>query len=306
MTEIIVHTLTHTLIDTLKTVPILFIVYFFIEWLEHRVDFSKIKNLRAKNYGPIFGALTGLIPQCGFSAASASLYSEKMITASTLIAVFLATSDEALPLLMSNSKTIKTVPILLLTKLVIAVLAGYALRFTFFKEKVSETEHHCHCHDIHNETEKAHHHHDEHHHDNHGDPDCNCCCSNTSLVLSALLHTLKITVFVFIAMLAINFSINFVGEEKLSSLLLSGSILQPLLTALLGLIPGCAGSVLITQLFINGTLSFGSAIAGLSAGCGFGYLILFKECKDKKTAFKILLTTYLISVFFGIIIHLCI
>ncbi len=299
MSEVIIHSVLHTLEDTLKTLPVLFLVYLFIEWIEHRFDFSKIMNPKASLLGPLLGALTGLIPQCGFSAASASLFGEKMISASTLIAVFIATSDEAVPLLLSNTDTVKTVPLLIIIKLVIAVIAGYTLRYTLFKENIPKPEHHCHC--IPTDEE---HHHEEGHHDNHENPDCHCCCDNKSLLLSALLHTLKVTAFLFVTMLIINLVINFIGEDNLAKLLLSGSIFQPFLTSLLGLIPGCAGSVLLTELFINGGITFASLVSGLSAGCGFGYLILFKECKNRKKAFLILLTTYVISVLSGIIISL--
>ncbi len=295
----IIHSALHTLVDTLKALPILFLVYLFIEWIEHRFDFSKIMNPKASAMGPFLGALTGLIPQCGFSAASASLYGEKMISASTLIAVFLATSDEAVPLLLSDSETVKTVPFLILIKLVIAVAAGYILRYTLFKETIPTPEHHCHCIPMNEE-----HHHEEGHHDNHENPDCHCCCDNRSLFLSALLHTLKVLAFLFVTMLIINLLVNLIGESNLSAFLLSGSVFQPFLTALIGLIPGCAGSVLLTELFISETISFASLISGLSAGCGFGYLVLFKECKDRKKIFKILLTTYFVSVLSGIIISL--
>ena len=299
MTEIIIHSLIHTLEDTLKTLPVLFLVYLLIEWIEHRFDFSKLMNPKASFLGPFFGALTGLVPQCGFSAASASLFGEKMISASTLIAVFIATSDEAVPILLADGNTVKTVPLLILIKLVIAIIAGYVLRYTLFKESIPSPEHHCHCLPSNDE-----HHHEEGHHDNHENPDCHCCCDNKSLLLSALLHTLKVTAFLFVTMILITLTVNFIGKANLEIFLLSGSFLQPFLPALIGLIPGCAGSVLLTELYISSSISFASLISGLSAGCGFGYLILFKETKDKKKAFSILLTTYLISVAAGIIITL--
>ncbi len=303
MQEIIFHSVFHTLIDTLKTLPILFLTYLFIEWLEHRVNFSRFMNQKTSRFGPFIGALCGLIPQCGFSAASASLFSEKMISASTLIAIFISTSDEAIPLLLSDTATIKFIPLLIMIKFIMAFFAGYLLKYTIFKEKTPVPEHHCHCHPIHNNTHKEHSHDDNHHHENHGDKNCNCCCNNSSMLLSSLLHTLKISVFIFVTMLVINLAIELIGENTLSQFMLSESLFQPLLTSIIGLLPGCAGSVLITELFINGSISLGSLISGLSAGCGFGYLILFKECKDKKQAFKILFTTFIISVIFGIIIH---
>ena len=279
-----------TLLDTLKTIPLLFFVYLFIEWLEHRVDFLKYMNQKGTRFGPLMGALAGCIPQCGFSAASASLYSEGMIGAGTLIAVFVSTSDEAIPVMVSNLSDMSLVVWLIVVKVIIATTGGYFLKHTLFRNEIlrirtlEQKEHHC-------------------GHDHHGD--CHCCCSHHgSIFKNAVIHTLKITVFLAVTMLIINVIVFWVGESNLETVLLSGSIFQPILTALIGLIPGCATSVLLTQLLINGSISFGAAIAGLSAGTGFGYLVLFKECRSKKAVLKIILCTYVISVTAGMIIHL--
>lgn len=277
-----------TLLDTLKTIPILFVVYLFIEWLEHRVDFVKFMNGKGSRLGPLMGALVGCIPQCGFSAASASLYNGGMIGGATLIAVFISTSDEAIPVMLSNLSDMSLVIWLILVKVIIAVAAGYLLKYTLFRNETTRIRARQSC---------------GHDHEHTGG-ECGCCSHHGSIFKSAAVHTLKITAFLAITMLVINLVVFWIGEDNLETVLLSGSVFQPILTALIGLIPGCATSVLLTQLLINGSISFGAAIAGLSAGTGFGYLVLFRECRSKKSAFQIVLCTYLVSVAAGMILHL--
>lgn len=277
-----------TLLDTLKTIPILFVVYLFIEWLEHRVDFVKFMNGKGSRLGPLMGALVGCIPQCGFSAASASLYNGGMIGGATLIAVFISTSDEAIPVMLSHLSDMTLVIWLILVKVIIAVAAGYLLKYTLFRNETTRIRAQQSC---------------GHDHEHTGG-ECGCCSHHGSIFKSAAVHTLKITAFLAITMLVINLVVFWIGEDNLETVLLSGSVFQPILTALIGLIPGCATSVLLTQLLINGSISFGAAIAGLSAGTGFGYLVLFRECRSKKSAFQIVLCTYLVSVAAGMLLHL--
>ena len=179
---------------------------------------------------------------------------------------------------------------LILVKVAVAVAAGYLLKYTLFRSETLRVrtlgQHDC-----------------GHDHD-HAGGECGCCSHHGSIFKSAVVHTLKITAFLAVTMFIINLVVEWIGEDNLEAVLLSGSVFQPILTALIGLIPGCATSVLLTQLLINGSISFGAAIAGLSAGTGFGYLVLFKECRNKKSAFKILVCTYLISVVAGMAIHL--
>lgn len=277
------HIILHTLEDTVKTIPILFLVYLLIEFLQSRVVTTKAVHRKFGVLGPVLGALVGCIPQCGFSTASAMLYNKKMLGAGTLIAVFLATSDEAIPILLSNLSQLNTVFYLIFCKIVIAVLAGYFFQYIIFrKEQFSQSasevtvERHC----------DAHSHH-----------------TYSSVVKNALMHTIKITLFILIALFFINLVIHFIGEDNLQKFLLSNSIFQPVLTALIGLIPGCATSVLITELLINGTISFGAAVAGLSTGAGFGYIILCKDSPNKKEAVKIILCTYLAGALSGMLIQ---
>ena len=281
----------HTLIDTLKSVPILFVVYLIIEYLEAKVNTARIFGGKLEKFGPIFGALAGCVPQCGFSAAAASLYNERILSASTLIAVFLATSDEAIPIMLANVSGWKPILLLLASKLVLAVFFGYLLKYTVFrKAKVSDSSPFktvevdgCGCCD--------------HSHQGEGGKLGHIC-------ICAVKHTVQITLFIAAVMLIINLVVHWVGEDRLQTVLLTGSVLQPAITALIGLIPGCATSVLLTELFLSGSISFGSAVAGLSTGAGFGYLVLFRGCKDRRKAVKIIVWTYVCATVAGIIIQL--
>lgn len=277
--------LLETLLDTVKTVPFLFIVYLAIELLQSKFSPHKIMGERLDRFGPIIGAGVGSLPQCGFSAASAALYQERIIGGGTLIAVFLATSDEAIPVLLSHLNSAPLVINLVLTKLVIAIIAGYLLKFTLFrgevlaKQQEMEVEYTgCECDD---------------HHEHHG-----------SVLMHALHHTVKISLFILVTLAIINVLIFYLGEENLGVLLLSGSPLQPFVTGLVGLVPGCTTSVLLTELMVSGSITFGSAIAGLSSGAGFGYIVLFRGAKNKLQCVKIVAVTYVISVIAGLIVNL--
>lgn len=286
MLELFEHVLVHAVIDSLKLLPFLFLAYLLIEYIEHRASdrFQQLLNGSGK-FGPLGGALVGLIPQCGFSGAAANLYSCRVITAGTLIAVFLSTSDEAIPVLLSNPEQIGSVGALLLAKVLIAVIAGFLLDLTgLFRssqtEKTTEAIHHL-CDDDH----------------------CGCETGH-GIFRSALNHTIRIFLFVLLLTILLNLGIELIGEEQLSNLLMSNTVFQPAIAALIGLIPNCAASVLITQLYVAGTISFGSAIAGLCTGAGVGLIVLFKSNHNLKQNLKLLLYLYLAGAIFGTIIHL--
>lgn len=281
MPEFILETLT----DTLKSLPILFIVYFIIELIQKKLDAQKLLKYKDHLLGPPLGAIAGCIPQCGFSAASATLYHSGVIGAGTLIAVFVATSDEALPIMISHASDWQTIIQLIVVKLVVAVAAGYLFMYTVFRKETLPVktdpvdligcDHHCH----------------EHH--------------TGSILHNALRHTLQTTVFICVALLAINLVIYLIGEEQVQTLLISESIFQPFLTALIGLVPGCATSVFLTELFLQGSISFASAVAGLSTGAGFGFLVLFKSNRRQlKNNLKILVCVYLTGAIAGMVLQL--
>lgn len=268
------------LIDTLKIIPFLFIVFFIMELLEHKIS-VKNKNVlkKAGKTGPIFGSILGSFPQCGFSVAATNLYASRIITMGTLIAIYLSTSDEMLPILISSSASIKLILSIILTKIIIGMVCGIIIDLIFRKkenEKIHEICEHDHC-------------------------DC-----EHSILKSSIKHTLNITLFIFIMSLLLNALIYFIGEENISKLFLKGSIFCPFISSVIGLIPNCASSVIITELYLNSAITYGSMISGLLTGSGVALMALFKVNKDKKEDFKILGILYFIGVLSGIIIDLII
>jgi len=284
VSEHVVHLLLEPLHDILYSIPILFIVYLVIEYLERHLKAEQLLHYRDRAVGPLLGALLGSVPQCGFSAASATLYRSRVIGAGTLISVFIATSDEALPLLLANAVGAKEIAGLIACKILVAVLFGYLFSFTVFrKEKTAVPADPMELMDC-----------DEHCHEHH----------RSSLLLDVLLHTLKTVAYIAVTLILIHLVIHFVGETAIEKLLLSNHFFQPLVTALVGLIPGCTTSVLLTELYVEGLISFGSVIAGLSTGAGFGFLILLRQHKEWKNTLCIVGCTYLAAVSAGLLLNL--
>jgi len=276
-----------TLVDALKLLPFLFVTYLIMEYIEHKTS-EKTKNVIKKSgkFGPFFGSLLGIFPQCGFSAAAANLYAGKVITLGTLIAIFLSTSDEMIPVLISEAAPLTLILQILAIKLLIGMVAGFGIdligriitRKQTKKEKVEEEignicEHeHCHC--------------------------------EEGILKSSIKHTLHIFFFIIIISFAINIIIYLIGEENLSNLILNMPIVGPMIAGIVGLIPNCAGSVILTQLYLGQVISFGSMIGGLLVGSGIGILILFRVNKNVKENIKILSLLYVIGVICGILIDL--
>ncbi len=268
-------------IDTVKLIPFLFLTYLAMEYLEHKTG-SKAQRLvqRAGRFGPVIGGLLGVVPQCGFSAAASGLYTGRVITLGTLFAIYLSTSDEMLPILISEQAPIGLIGKILFAKAAIGIFAGMLIDFVLRKKGVEEHEHiheiceHDHCH----------------------------CEEGAGIFRSALTHTLQISIFILVVTFGLNLILHFVGEDALANLVLNRRILGPALAGLIGLIPNCAGSVAITQLYLEGAMSIGSAMAGLLTGSGVGLLILFRMNPDKKENLKILALLYGIGVLAGILI----
>ena len=288
MTEVILE----TVLDIVKTVPILFVVYLIVGWMETRADSVVRLVTTAEPLSPLIGALVGAIPQCGFSVGCSALYCRGFLGLAALIAVFLSTSDEAIPVLLANgAENWKTVALLIVIKLVIAIAAGYFFYLFVFRTRLSEM-------DLPD---------DEVDGDEMDDMNVSCscaACSGGSLVSFSISRTLTTCLYLLITMLILNIIVELVGTETLAKLLLEGTLLQPALCALIGLIPGCAVSVLLVELFLSGAISFGGAIAGLSAGAGFGFILLASDAPRRSEAVKIILCTYLAAVAAGVIIQL--
>ncbi len=242
-------------LDTLKLLPFLFVTYLVLEFIEEKAEEGSLKLVRHSGVlGPVLGSALGLIPQCGFSASASSLFAQRLISAGTLIAVFLSTSDEMLPILISSAVPPLTILEILGVKLAVGMAAGLTadklLRLCRHEgERV----------DLHQLCEEE-----------------NCGCEEHGVFLSSLLHTLKIAAFILIINLSLGLVLHFVGQEKLSGLLLDRPVVGPVISGLVGLIPNCAASILITQLYVSGALSAGSMIAGLLTASGVGMLVLFR------------------------------
>lgn len=278
--------------DSAEMIPFLLIIYCLVEWLERKYGESINTHIQsAAKAGPVIGAAFGCIPQCGFSVFASAMYTRQLITVGTLIAVYLSTSDEAIPVILSQPGMIHIILPLILTKVVIAIIGGYGVDLLFknSREKVIVDQDHEVIDSIH---EKG------------------CCEHHLSgtknkweSLIHPLVHTAKVFIFVFIVSFVINYIISLVGMEKFTKLFLPHSILQPIVLAFVGLIPNCAASVAITQIFLRGGISFGSAIAGLCSSAGLGMLVLFKENKSLHDSIRVITILIFISSTAGILIQ---
>ena len=270
------------LIDTLKLLPYLFITFIILELLEHKLS-KKNEKVLSKNrkYGVPLGGLLGALPQCGFSVVGSNLFSSRVITTGTLVAIFLSTSDEMLPIMISEHADILVLLKIIALKVIIGIAVGILVDL-FLKRKEEDVNS--------NITDMCH--------------DENCHCDEDGIIISSIKHTIKIGLFILIANLLINLLIYKVGEDHLSDLLLEKNILTYFLASLIGLIPNCASSVIITELYLSDLISLGTLLSGLLTGCGLGLLILFKQNKNLKENLTILSIIYIVGVVIGILVDL--
>lgn len=271
------------LIDSLKILPFIFVIYLLIEYAEHKnnSDLSHIL-MKTRKLGPVYGSFFGCIPQCGFSVIAADLFSKSAMTLGTLMAVFISTSDEAIPIILSNPKNFSLVFKVIGMKFLIGVIAGFIVDIIYKKNKsggCSIKEKHTHFHG-------------------------NCESCDHGIFKSAVIHSVKIFLFIFVVSYLLGFIVDKIGEEAFSNLLMKDSFYQPVIASLIGLIPNCASSVLLTQTYLNGALSFGSLIAGLCSGAGVGLVVLFRNNKNAKENIAITSLLFLTGVISGIIIQL--
>lgn len=320
MWEKIADILLDTVLDCLKLLPFLLAAYLLIEWLEHRAgDRFGAFLKRSGRLGPLIGGLLGLVPQCGFSVVCANFYAGGLVSMGTVIAVMLATSDEALPLLLTegigNGMQIAEILLLLATKLVIGVAAGFAVdavssvyRRRKAPDAAKSEEAHVHAHTERECEGREHEEYSEHGH-NHNTLCEHCGCEEQhgfvrGILLPALKHVGSIMLFIFAVTLALNAVVEFIGEDSLKSLLGGSALLQPVIAAIFGFIPNCAASVVITELYISGGLGFGAAVAGLCTGAGTGLLMLFRANRSIRQNLTIMGIMFAVASLSGIILQL--
>lgn len=285
-----------TLIDAIKLLPFLFITYLIMEYIEHKMG-HKTKHAIKKSgkWGPIIGSILGAFPQCGFSVSATNLYAGRVITLGTLIAVYLSTSDEMLPIFISEAVSPIIILKILGIKLIIGIIAGtlidviaHIIRNKVLNKKQSTNN------TVENEEDEIGHICEEDH----------CHCNESGILKSAIHHTLSILMFIIIITFIINTAVHFVGEETIASWILNRPVIGPLIASLIGLIPNCAASVIITNMYLDKVISLGSMISGLLTGAGVGLAVLFKTNNKIKENIRILILLYAIGVISGIIIDL--
>lgn len=281
MLHVFEHALEHTIADTISLLPFLFITYLAMELMEHYAGGKFQKAIQnSGKYGPFLGAVLGVMPQCGFSAAAASFYSARIIGVGTIIAVFLSTSDEMLPILLSASVPAGTIAKILLTKVAIACVSGYLASFVyqkFLQKKDGEMDIHIVCEEEH------------------------CSCED-GVLKSAVKHTVKIFFYIFVIALVLNAVIEGVGEDSLTQVFSNVPVAGQMAASLVGLIPNCASSVVITQLYLKGVISAGMMMSGLLVNAGIGSLVLIRLNRDVKQNVGILTAVYCFGVVWGILI----
>lgn len=273
-----------TLSDGIKLLPFLFITYLVMEYIEHKAGNKAMRIMqKSGKWGPVIGGALGIVPQCGFSTAASSLYAGRIITLGTLFSVFLSTSDEMLPIFISKQVPLISIVRILTVKVIIGIAMGFLVDFAIHRKKGCAKEelkidHLC-----------------DHQH---------CHCQEGNIFRSALSHTLQIFLFIILISFLINLLIGGIGEENLAAFVSDKMIFGPLLAGLIGLIPNCASSVVLTQLYLEGVLGAGSMLAGLLAGSGVGLLVLYKVNDDLKENLKITLMLYGAGVLSGIFIEM--
>jgi len=286
--------LLEAVVDTLKIFVVVYIVYMLVEIIENK--FSKRIASKDKKWSPLFGAGFGLIPQCGFGVVATDLYSKKHITAGTLVAVYISTSDEALPILLSSPDKIGAIIPLLVIKFFVAIIVGYIIDGILSRKASLVYSHADNC-------------------DSHPPVEHVGCCHHEienegksqhwakTYMLHPLIHSLKICAYILIFNIIFGILIYFVGEEAIANFLAKSGAFAPLISVLLGLIPNCVGSVVVAELFVTAGLSFGATLAGLIANAGISYVFLFKQNKDLKANIAIVSTVTIVALIVGYLFH---
>ena len=275
------HGFLHTLEECLQILPLLYVSYLLMELLEHKAGERTYTLIRRSGkVGPLFGGLLGMLPQCGFSAAAAGLYAGRVISLGTLIAVFLSTSDEMIPVLLAGKMPPSTVFMLVFLKAGAAIACGFLCDLLIRRKEATaeEVEELC-------EQE-------------------GCHCEGKSVFVAALLHTVRVLLFIFLVSFALHVAMELLGEERIASLPLHIPFLSHFIAALIGLIPNCAASVVLCELYMGGALSLGAMLSGLLVGSGVGILVLFRTNHHKRENLLIALSLLGLGIALGVVFDL--
>ena len=267
-----------TILDCLKIIPFLFIAFLIIEFFEHKLSHKTEKTIKkAGKFGPLIGSILGALPQCGFSVLATNLYITRIISLGTLIAIYLSTSDEMLPILIAEKAPINNILLLIAIKIVIGLVCGFIIDLIIRKENPQEHFEIC-----------------QHDH---------CDCEH-GIILSALKHTIKTLIFIFIITFILNTAFYYIGEANIKHIFDKTNFFTPFIAGLIGLIPNCGSSIILTELYIAKILPLSSALAGLLANSGVALLVLFKTNPNVKENIKIVGILYSISIITGLLLKI--
>lgn len=275
-----IHILIHTLEHGLHILPFLFLAFLIIEYIEHKLSKKNLKLIKKSGkFGPLVGSALGLLPQCGFGVIVTNLYITRVVSLGTLISIYLATSDEMIAVLISGNVSANEIAKILITKFIIGMIFGFTIDLVFRKKQTNNIdveiceEEHCHC-------------------------------NKKNIFVSSLIHTSKTLLFILLVTFVLNIIIEYFGNETISKVFMTNNMFSPFVSSLVGLIPNCASSVILTELYVKGVLSFGTLISGVLTGSGVAILVLFKTNKNMKENIFIVSLLYLIGVLSGIIINI--
>lgn len=277
-------------LDTIKILPFLFLTYLVMEYVEHKMgEHSKDVIRKSGKLGPLFGAVCGAFPQCGFSAAASNLYAGRIITLGTLIAVYLSTSDEMLPILISESVPVSAMVKLVGIKVIIGMAAGFLVDFIWGRrQKIRAYAERPHA--------------DESFHIDQICENEHCQCSD-GIFKSACKHTLHITLFLVLISFILNICLGMIGEDNIADFILNKPVIGVILAGIIGLIPNCAASVTVTTLYLEGMMSFGAMMSGLLVGAGVGLIVLCRVNEDTKDNLRVIGLLYLCGVAGGLLLE---
>ncbi len=284
--QALLHAILHAAKESLLLLPFLFLTYLLMEFLEHKAGEKTNRAVaRAGRAGPLLGGLLGSVPQCGFAAVAAELYAGRVITLGTLFSVFFTVSDEMLPVMIASGAPAPVILKFLLTKALFGILFGAFVDLTIrlFGKKEEHTQHH----HVSEMCESGH-----------------CHCEEKGILLSSLHHTVPVFLFLFLLSVLLNLGIELIGESTISAFLLSRPALSSLLSALVGMIPNCASSILLTELYLSGVLSGGAALAGLLSGTGVGALVLLRTNRPMWQSLLLLFVLFLTGFFVGLLVDM--